>query len=154
MTGYHIEPLTSPVDLEAVMEVEHASFTNPWTRDMYLSDLANENVSHMLIARDDAGRVIGFCAFWHVTDEVHINNLAVAPPFRRGGVASALLSRVFGDAAHLGATRVTLEVRRSNEAAQRLYERFGFDVAGVRVDYYSHPTEDALVLCLDLPGRS
>jgi len=153
MTGYRIEPLTSSVDLEAVMEVEHASFTNPWTRDMYLSDLANENVSHMLIARDDAGRVIGFCAFWHVMDEAHINNLAVAPRFRRGGVASALLSRVFGDAARLGATRVTLEVRRSNEAAQRLYERFGFDVAGVRVDYYSHPTEDALVLCLDLTGR-
>ncbi len=153
MMGYRIEPLTSPVDLEAVMEVEHASFTNPWTLDMYLSDLANENVSHILIARDDGGRVIGFCAFWHVVDEVHINNLAVTPRFRRSGVASALLTRVFGDAAQLGATRVTMEVSRTNEAAQGLYERFGFGVAGVRVDYYSQPTEDALVLRLDLTGR-
>ncbi|PYR37506.1 MAG: ribosomal-protein-alanine N-acetyltransferase [Acidobacteria bacterium] len=110
----------------------------------------DEQVSHILLAREDAGGVVGFCAFWHVLDELHVNNLAVAPRHRRTGVASALLTRVFGEAAQLGAKRVTLEVRRSNETAQRLYERFGFKVADVRVDYYSQPTEDALVLSLDL----
>jgi len=150
MTGYQIDPFTSMSDLDAVMEVEHASFTNPWTREMYLSDLANEQVSHILLAREDAGGVVGFCAFWHVLDELHVNNLAVAPRHRRTGVASALLTRVLGEAAQLGAKRVTLEVRRSNETAQRLYERFGFKVADVRVDYYCQPTEDALVLSLDL----
>ena len=150
MTPCRIEPFTSPTDLDAVMEVEHASFTNPWSRDMYLSDLANKDISHMFVAREDMGRVIGFCAFWHVLDELHINNLAVAPASRRGGVASALLAKVLGDGAARGAKRVTLEVRRSNEAAQRLYERFGFTVAGVRMGYYSQPVEDALVLSCDL----
>lgn len=150
MTRCRIEALTSLADLEAVMEVEHASFTNPWTRDMYLADLSNTGVSHMLLAREDAGRVIGFCAFWHVLDELHINNLAVSPASRRGGVASALLTRVLTDGVSRGATRVTLEVRRSNEAAQRLYGRLGFTVAGVRLGYYSQPVEDALVLSRDL----
>jgi ribosomal-protein-alanine N-acetyltransferase len=150
MTAYRIEPLTSPADLDAVMAVEHASFTNPWTRDMYLSELANEGVSHLFVARDDTGRIIGFCAFWHVLDEMHINNLAVAPESRRAGAASALLTRALTEGAGMGARRATLEVRRSNGAAQHLYQRFGFTVAGVRVGYYSQPIEDALVLSRDL----
>jgi len=81
-----------------------------------------------------------------VLDELHINNLAVMPAHRRAGVATALLSGVLGDGARLGAKRATLEVRHSNVAAQRLYERFGFTVAGVRRKYYTNPVEDALVL--------
>jgi ribosomal-protein-alanine N-acetyltransferase len=86
-----------------------------------------------------------------VLDEMHINNLAVAPDARRAGAASALLTRVLTEGAGLGARRATLEVRRSNDAAQHLYQRFGFTVAGVRVGYYSQPIEDALVLARDLP---
>jgi ribosomal-protein-alanine N-acetyltransferase len=149
MAGYRIEPFTSPSDLDGMMEVEHASFTNPWTREMYLAELANTGVSFMFVARDDTGRVIGFCAFWLVLDELHINNLAVAPEHRRVGVASALLTTVLTEGAKLGAKRATLEVRRSNEEARRVYQRFGFVVAGVRLDYYSLPTEDALVLWRD-----
>jgi ribosomal-protein-alanine N-acetyltransferase len=77
---------------------------------------------------------------------LHINNLAVAPAYRRARAATELLTRVLEDGAKLGAKRATLEVRRSNESAQQLYERFGFSVAGVRRDYYSNPVEDALVL--------
>jgi ribosomal-protein-alanine N-acetyltransferase len=149
MTGYRIEPFTSPSDLDGMMEVEHASFTNPWTREMYIAELANTGVSFMFVARDDTGRVIGFCAFWLVLDELHINNLAVAPEHRRVGVASALLTTVLTEGAKLGAKRATLEVRRSNDEARGLYQRFGFVVAGVRLDYYSLPTEDALVLWRD-----
>ena len=79
-----------------------------------------------------AGGVIAYCAGWIVFDELHINNLAVGPPWRRHGVASALLTFVLQEAAVEGATRATLEVRRSNEPARRLYERFGFAFAGVR----------------------
>src|SRR5262249_8870138 len=81
-----------------------------------------------------------------IVDELHINNLAVAPSARRHGVASALLRYVLREGMQLGAARATLEVRRSNEAARALYERFGFAVAGVRHGYYSNPVEDAVVL--------
>jgi len=81
-----------------------------------------------------------------VLDELHVNNLAVLPAYRGLGAATALLSHVLAEGARLGARRTTLEVRRSNETARRLYEHFGFSVAGVRRGYYTQPDEDALVL--------
>jgi ribosomal-protein-alanine N-acetyltransferase len=81
-----------------------------------------------------------------VLDEIHINNVAVLPGYRRQGIASLILGRVFSEGRRVGAGRATLEVRRSNESARRLYERFGFTVAGVRRGYYRNPDEDALVL--------
>jgi ribosomal-protein-alanine N-acetyltransferase len=68
---------------------------------------------------------------------------------RREGIASALLARVLQEGVSLGARRATLEVRRSNEPARLLYERFGFSIAGVRRAYYSDPIEDALILWRD-----
>jgi ribosomal-protein-alanine N-acetyltransferase len=149
MTPWLVEPLASLNELDAILAIERASFTNPWTRDMYLSELAGSPASLLYVARGPDGSVVGFCAFWRVADELHINNLAVAPDFRRAGVGSALLSRVLGEGERGGAGRATLEVRRSNEDALRLYQRFGFAVAGLRRNYYSNPIEDALVLWRD-----
>src|SRR5262249_26784438 len=98
------------------------------------------------VAKDPSGRVVGFCSFWRVLDELHINNLAVLPDMRRGGVATALLTHVLTHGAALGARRATLEVRRADRAAPGGLERFGFTVAGVRHGYYTKPVEDALVL--------
>lgn len=141
-----IAPVRSSDEIDEVLSIEEASFTNPWTREMYLAELANTGVSFVYLARDAGGRPVGFCSFWRVLDELHINNLAVLPEHRGTGIGSALLTRALAEGAALGAKRATLEVRRSNQAARRLYERFGFSVAGVRQGYYSHPVEDALVL--------
>ena len=140
-----IEPLTRD-DIADVLAIEEAAFTNPWTRAMYLAELENGGVSFCFLARDANRRAVGFCSFWRVLDELHINNLAVLPEFRRTGIASALLEFVLRHGVVLGARRATLEVRRSNDNARLLYEHFGFSVAGVRKDYYSKPVEDALVL--------
>src|SRR5262245_7593039 len=113
---------------------------------MYLAELENAGVSYCYLAKDPDGRVVGFCSFWRVLDELHINNLAVLPDFRRRGAATALLAYVLSKGQALGARRATLEVRRSNDPARLLYERFGFTVAGLRRAYYSKPVEDALVL--------
>jgi ribosomal-protein-alanine N-acetyltransferase len=145
-TGWVVELLTSLVEIDEVLAVEQASFTNPWTREMYVAELGHEGVSFFYLARDAERRVVGFCSFWRILDELHINNLAVLPAHRRQGVASALLTSVFREGARLGTRRATLEVRHSNDAARRLYERFGFSVAGVRRQYYSNPVEDAIVL--------
>ncbi len=146
MLTWTIEPVASPADIDAILAIEEASFTNPWTRAMYLAELENPDVSYCFLAKDPGGAVAGFCSFWRVLDELHINNLAVSPAHRRRGVASALLMHILREGAALGATRATLEVRRSNEQARALYERFGFTVAGVRRGYYTNPREDALVL--------
>lgn len=146
MSNVTVERLTSLDDLDGVLAVEHVSFTNPWTREMYVADLKNEGVSFIYLARDDARRIIGFCSFWRVFEELHINNVAVLPEHRRGGIARRMLINVLDDGARAGVRRALLEVRRSNVAARQLYEELGFSVAGVRRDYYSHPVEDALVL--------
>jgi [ribosomal protein S18]-alanine N-acetyltransferase len=149
VTRWAIEQVTSPDQIDAVLAIEEASFTNPWTRVMYLAELENTGVSFCFTASDPSGRVVGFCSFWRVLDELHVNNIAVLPDTRRAGVATTLLNYVLAYGAALGARRATLEVRRSNEAARLLYERFGFTVAGVRRAYYTKPVEDALVLWRD-----
>jgi [ribosomal protein S18]-alanine N-acetyltransferase len=146
MGSLTIEPLSLPSQIDDILAIEEASFTSPWTREMYLAELNNTGVSYFYLARTETGEVVGFCSFWRVLDELHINNLAVLPARRRSHIATELLLRVLADGAQLGANRATLEVRRSNEPAQKLYEKFGFVVSGVRRLYYSHPPEDALVL--------
>jgi [ribosomal protein S18]-alanine N-acetyltransferase len=140
-----IGEVASPDDLDAVMRIEQESFTNPWTREMYEAELGNRGVAHCWLARDE-GQPVGFCSFWRILDELHINNLAVAPPRRREGIATTLLGHTLREGAKSGAKRATLEVRRSNTIAQRLYERHGFRIAAVRRGYYSNPVEDAIVL--------
>jgi tRNA threonylcarbamoyl adenosine modification protein YeaZ/ribosomal-protein-alanine acetyltransferase len=144
-----IEPVTSASSIDEVLAIEAASFTNPWTREMYAKELDLGGMSLLFLARDNQGRAAGFCSAWRVLDELHINNLAVVPEVRRHGVASALLKRTFSEGTRLGAKRATLEVRRSNVAARQLYERLGFVVTGVRSGYYTTPVEDALVLWRD-----
>jgi ribosomal-protein-alanine N-acetyltransferase len=146
LTTLFIEPLSSLADLDAVLAIETESFTSPWTREMYVAELENVGVSFCYLARDESAKIIGFCSFWRVLDELHINNLAVTPAHRRRGIGTALLTYVLNQGARLGARRATLEVRRSNDQARHLYERLGFATAGVRRAYYTNPVEDALVL--------
>ena len=144
--AWTIERLTSAAELDVVLAIEQESFSNPWTKDMYLAELGHEGISYCYVIRSAAGDVVGFCSFWRVLEELHINNLAVTPAARGRGAGTTLLRHVLREGARLGAHRATLEVRRSNDAAQRLYARLGFSVAGVRRAYYSNPIEDALVL--------
>jgi [ribosomal protein S18]-alanine N-acetyltransferase len=152
VTEISIRPLASADDIDYILAIEHASFTNPWTREMYLAELASPKVSRFLLAANAATQIVGFCAYWLVVDELHINNLAVLPEWRQRGFGRALLAAAVEDARRHGAVRALLEVRRSNLVAQRLYEHAGFEVARVRHEYYTQPVEDALVLaCEPLP---
>jgi len=146
-----IEPLASLDDIDRVLDVERASFTKPWTREMYVAELENRDVSFLYLARNPAREVIAFCCFWKIFDELHINNLAVMPDARGRGLGTALLLHVLDQGNRLGARRALLEVRESNAAARRLYERLGFAVSGTRPAYYTQPTEDALLLTARLP---
>ena len=146
---YWIARLDGDADLDGVLHVESESFTNPWTREMYTWELQNRSVCHIFVARTRDCPVAGFCAFWLVLDEIHINNVAVLPHFRGAGIGSALLHHVLAEAKQLGARRATLEVRASNAPARRLYERLGFYVAATRRNYYTNPVEDALILWRD-----
>ncbi len=144
-----IERTLSEADLSEILEIEKASFSNPWTRQMYLRELQNPDVSFLYVLRVEEGsgwRMAGFCSFWLVLDEIHINNLAVRSEHQGRGFGTALLTHVLEAGASRGAERATLEVRPSNASARRLYERLGFSVAATRPNYYASPPEDALIL--------
>lgn len=148
MSAWRVERVRDPADLQAVLELQSQSFTNPWGADALKWELEHSPVSRLYVLRDGTGVAMAFCACWQLVDELHINSVAVAPAQRRSGVATRLMREVLILARAEGAERATLEVRRSNAAARALYERLGFQVEAVRPDYYSNPREDALILWL------
>jgi ribosomal-protein-alanine N-acetyltransferase len=141
-------------DIDAIVVLEAESFTNPWSRDTLVWELRNSDVTRVYVLRDDADRVVAFCLCWVIFDELHINTLAVSPAARQQGLGSMLMRFAMEDAAAAGATRATLEVRASNEAALALYRRLGFVIAARRPGYYSKPDEDGLILWKEGLGAS
>lgn len=142
------ERTTAAGDLDRVAALEAASFSNPWTRDMLERHVFDSDVVRIYVARardGDAG-VVAFCVCWIVSDELHINTIAVEASRRRQGLAAKLMAFVMADAARDGVTRATLEVRRSNDAARALYRSLGFVETAIRPRYYEKPVEDALIL--------
>lgn len=137
--------------LDHVAGLQHQSFTSPWSADAISWELRETDVARLYVleeeGEEDAGvRLLAYCACWVIFDELHINSLAVTPDARRRGYARRLLDHVFQDVMPEGVTSATLEVRRSNAAALGLYDRLGFQVEGVRANYYQNPREDALIL--------
>jgi len=139
-----------PEDLDAIMEIERLSFKSPWTRQMFVEELRRD-FARLDVLRDAEGRILGFVNHWLVYDEVHVLNIAVHPEFRRRGYGERLMRHVLKFAGASGCRLVTLEVRRSNEAAKRLYGSLGFRPIGVRPNYYAEDGEDAIVMVLLLP---
>lgn len=144
-----VERLRSAADLDGVLAIEDASFNNPTTRAWYEAELLRPEVCFIYVLRSTESPVAAFCAFWLVGDQAHINQLAVLPELRGRGYGRQLIEAIVVEAAHLGATSLTLEVRESNLPALRLYERTGFTRRAVRQNYYTNPVEHALILTRD-----
>ena len=138
-----------PSDIEPIMAIERASFSSPWSARFFLDELKSPYARSLLAEID--GAIIGYALYWMLPIDADVHNLAVHPAFRRRGIGRSLLEAVVAKAREQGLTRVTLEVRQSNQAAQRLYESLGFVAQGVRKGYYSDDGEDALVMALTLP---
>ena len=150
--SFVIERMTEH-DLLEVVEIEEASGLSRWGLEAYHEELIYGRNALMFVARrigqrefEDEKEIYGFIASRLVTDELHINNVAVRSESRRSGLGSALLLMVINEAARKGAQKAFLEVRASNSPAQALYARCGFRILGQRKGYYSDPTEDALIM--------
>lgn len=137
-------------DLEQVMEIEPVAFgSHHWSRQSFTNELTN-STGHYFAARDcQDKRILGYSGFWLIGEEAHITTLAVHPDFRRLHVGERLLVNYIIQARKVGADWITLEVRVSNESAQRLYGKYSFRSLGVRRNYYQDNGEDALVLWTD-----
>lgn len=134
-------------DLAEIVRIERASFGDPWSESTFHAILTRPN-AELLVAEEDDGPPCGYAATWWVEDQGELGNVAVAEEARGRGVGVALLDAAFSKLRDRGVRECFLEVRESNEAARRLYERLGFSVVGRRRSYYRKPTEDALVMRL------
>jgi len=138
-------------DLGEVRAIEVLSFPNPWSESTFRGEIQNAPISRPLVViRRPEERVVGYIIYWHIGEDVQINNVAVHPDVRGKGVGEALLRFVIEKVRDKGATFISLEVRMSNAAAQALYRKLGFDVLGVRKNYYTNPDEHALLMGLML----
>ncbi len=142
---FQVRPLTE-ADLGRVMEIEKVCFSTPW-KDVTFRGLLRRSDTDM-VGADQEGRLVGYAVAWTVLDQSELGNVAVAPEARGGGVGRALVSAVLERVGARGARECFLEVRESNALAQSLYVDMGFEVVGRRRNYYSLPTEDALVMRL------
>ena len=132
-------------DIPAVHAIERRSFTTPWPENAYLEELTRNRMARYVVAKV-GDEIVGYAGLWMIVDEGHITTFGVDPSWRRRGIGQRVLLYVTDMSRELGATRMTLEVRVSNTAAQALYGKFGFVETGRRPGYYSDDGEDALVM--------
>jgi ribosomal-protein-alanine N-acetyltransferase len=136
-------------DIDQILEVEHASFTTPWSREAFYNELHNNRFA-VYIVLEENNKILGYCGAWIVIDEAHVTNVAILPEFRGRNLGEAILRKMMSVAREMGAKTMTLEVRVTNHVAQSLYRKLGFQNGGIRKNYYSDNQEDGLVMWVNL----
>lgn len=147
MSQLYLRPMQE-TDLDAVVAIEAAAFSHPWSRNLFADGLRSYDCWVMF----DGEQQVGHGVIQMILDEAHLLNITVSPSFQGRGLGLQLLEHLMARACELGAGECFLEVRASNQSAYRLYERFGFNEIGRRRDYYPAPggREDALVMACTL----
>jgi [ribosomal protein S18]-alanine N-acetyltransferase len=136
-------------DIDQILEVEHASFATPWSREAFYNEIYNNKFAVYIVLEEDE-RIIGYVGAWIVIDEAHVTNLAILPSYRGKKLGEALLRKMMTVAKDMGARSMTLEVRVTNNVAQSLYRKLGFQNGGIRKNYYTDNQEDALVMWVNI----
>ena len=136
-------------DIEAVHAIERRSFSTPWPANAFHEEITRNRMARYVVARV-GDEIVGYAGLWMIVDEGHITTFGVDPAWRRQGIGQRMLLHLADLSSQLGATRMTLEVRASNVAAQALYGKFGFVETGRRPGYYSDDGEEAIVMATPL----
>jgi len=140
-----------PEDLKEVLAIEKVCFSNPWTAETFLGEIQNKSISFPLsVIQLEDKKIIGYIIFWLIGNEAQINNVAIHPDYQGKGYGELALRYVLEHLRENGAQLVTLEVRTSNRPAISLYRKLGFQIIGIRKDYYTNPVEDAYLMGLTL----
>ncbi|AIS51734.1 putative ribosomal-protein-alanine acetyltransferase RimI [Thermoanaerobacter kivui] len=132
-------------DVDEVLEIERLSFSIPWSKEAFISEVTKNSCARYIVAEVD-NKIVGYGGFWVVVDEGHITNIAVHPQYRSKGIGSKIMEGLIDIAKKNGISAMTLEVRESNIVAQHLYAKFGFRPLGRRKGYYLDNSEDAIVM--------
>ncbi|KNY27140.1 ribosomal protein S18-alanine N-acetyltransferase [Pseudobacteroides cellulosolvens] len=131
--------------VDDIMIVENLSFSIPWSKAAFIEEITKNSFAYYYAGMFE-GKAIGYGGMWQVFDEGHITNIAIHPEFRKIGVGSSILEHMIGESIKKGILRMTLEVRKSNESALKLYQKYGFVNEGIRKSYYADNGEDAIIM--------
>lgn len=137
-------------DVERVTVLEEQAYSQPWNAHIFVEELRQPSRTYLVI--EDAHSVLGYAGLMVVGDEAHVTTVVVHPERREDKLGTRLMLGLAAEAIERGAKSMTLEVRASNEPAQRLYRRFGMAPVGVRKKYYQD--EDATIMWVhDIDGH-
>ena len=131
--------------IEEIFNINKLAFATPWSINSIEKEIIDNPHALYIIAVKE-NMVLGYGGLWIILDEGHITNIAIHPNYRRLGIASLVLSTLIEESKDRGINSITLEVRKSNLAAQNLYKQFGFIEEGYRKNYYSDNLEDAIIM--------
>lgn len=131
-------------DIDEVVLVENDCFSIPWSKNSFIQELKNERARYLVATKNN--KVVGYIGVWIILDEAHFTNVAVMSDFRSQKIGDKLVCEMINLCKNENVTSVTLEVRKSNIVAQNLYKKYGFNLAGIRKEYYSDNKEDALLM--------
>jgi [ribosomal protein S18]-alanine N-acetyltransferase len=133
-------------DVDEVLKIEEKAYgEHHWSKDSFYGELSND-LAHYYSAFDAEDNLIGYAGSWLILDEAHITTIAIKPEYRRKKIGETLLNKILEICYKNEIKYITLEVRVSNVAAIRLYEKYGFKSLGTRKGYYQNNNEDALIM--------
>jgi [ribosomal protein S18]-alanine N-acetyltransferase len=139
-----IEPMAQS-DLPAVLRIEGLSFTTSWPANAFSNEIRDNKLAHYFVGRL-GGQLVAYGGIWAILEDSHITTIAVHPEYRGLKLGEEMLLKLLDEAILQGASWITLEVRESNEVAQKLYRKYGFTTVSTRRGYYSDNGENALVM--------
>lgn len=136
-------------DVPAVSAIDRMSFTLPWPESAFRYEVNDNHLAQCFVAETGDGQIVAAVVSWVIIDELHIATVATHPDFRRQGIGAQIFQDSLRNGFAAGARLAFLEVRESNEAAQAMYRRFGFEATGRRPKYYKDNGEDAILMTLE-----
>jgi len=132
-------------DIDQILEIEKESFSTPWSRNSFLTEIQKNLLAKYIVAELD-NNILGYGGLWLILNEGHITNIAVKKAHRGKGIGEQLIQGLINYCVDNNIDNMTLEVRKSNIVAQNLYKKYGFIDYGIRPNYYSDDGEDAIVM--------
>ena len=132
-------------DIPAVLKIEALSFVSAWPPNAFMNELRDNKLAYYFVGRLD-GRIVAYGGIWVILEDSHVTTIAVHPDVRGQRLGEELLVHLLDEAIERDASWITLEVRESNDIAQRLYRKYGFTIVSTRRGYYSDNDESALVM--------
>jgi len=136
-------------DIPAILAIDKASFTVPWSREIYEQELTNNDYAQYFVVESDK-EIIGYIGLWVILEDAQVTNIAILPKYRGYKIGEKLFGFSLQYLMQENVERLSLEVRESNIAAQNLYKKFGLVSGGIRKNYYKDNGEDALLMWVNL----